>query len=318
VYQAILNWFFGPILVTKLDRLGTYASALAYCFVLSLIPFLVVTFTLASELAPRSIDLAGAYEDLLTDILPAGTVIEPLHLQPVKGPEPTHRVQPTPAPTETLKKKAENISQVANLSAHIISTLKASSHRGLATIGFILAVYTSFNLMEQIVKTLIFIFDDPRRPAAWSWLVVVKTVALLFIWAFLLLLISILSVITPVIQNILGQLHLNSDSWTVPILVARDLVMMVALFGAFFLTYYLVPVKAHDIGIVRHGSLVAAIGWVLCSLVFAYVLPNMWRANAVYEALGSVVVILLWALSCSWCVILGGCWIVRFSPRKKN
>ncbi|HUB66063.1 MAG TPA: YhjD/YihY/BrkB family envelope integrity protein [Candidatus Methylacidiphilales bacterium] len=310
---AILKWLFGPLLVTKLDRLGTYASALAYCFVLSLIPFLVVTFTLAAQFAPKNVDLTMAYENLLTDILPAELASE------ASRPPGTGEKAPAPAPPlhdETLREKAVSVSQVANLSAHIIATLKSTSHRGLATIGFILAVYTSFNLMDQIVKTLVFIFDDPRRPSQWSWMLVVKTVALLFIWALLLLLISIVSVVTPVIQNILGQLHLNSNYWTAPLLVARDLVMMAALFGAFFLTYYLVPVRAHSLAVVRDGSLVAAFGWVLCSLIFAYVLPNMWRANAVYEALGSVVIILLWALSCSWCVILGACWIVRFSPGK--
>jgi YihY family inner membrane protein len=317
VYQAVVNWIFGPVLVTKLDRLGTYASALAYCLVLSLIPFLVVTFTLASEFAPKGVNLAGAYEDLLSDILPAGTVIESPHVRGLSSQGATPAAA-NGAVDETLKEKAESVSRVANLSAHIITTLKASSHRGLATIGFILAVYTSFNLMEQIVKTLIFIFDDPRRPAEWNWTVVVKTVALIFIWSFLLLLISIVSVVTPVIQNILGQLHLDSYYWTAPLLIARDLALMAALFGAFFLTYYLVPVRSHSLRVVRDGSLVAACGWILCSLVFAYVLPNMWRANAVYEALGSVVVILLWALSCSWCVIAGGCWIVRFSSRKKS
>jgi len=34
---------YGPLLYPKADRLGTYAAALAYCFVLSLVPFLAVT-----------------------------------------------------------------------------------------------------------------------------------------------------------------------------------------------------------------------------------------------------------------------------------
>ena len=45
----------------------------------------------------------------------------------------------------------------------IIHTLQSSSHGGLATIGFILAIYTSFNLMTQIIRTLLFIFDDTRK-----------------------------------------------------------------------------------------------------------------------------------------------------------
>ena len=38
----MLKWLYGPNLMTKADRLGTYAAALAYYFVLSLVPFLAV------------------------------------------------------------------------------------------------------------------------------------------------------------------------------------------------------------------------------------------------------------------------------------
>lgn len=271
------KWLYGPILISKADRLGTYASALAYCFVLSMIPFLVVTFAVASQLAPDKLDLGGAYKDLLSDILPGNNA--------------------------------------TTLSTQIITTLQSNSQSGLKTLGFILAAYTSFNLMEQIVRTLLFIFDDPRRPQEWSLTVVLKTVALLLIWMFLLLLISIISVLTPVIQSIQNQFHLDSQYWTAPLLVTRDLVLTASLFGAFFLTYYLVPTKRYRLDQIRNGSLVATCGWSLCSVIFAYVLPGMWHMNAVYKALGSVVVILLWAQACAWSVIVGACWIVRFSSR---
>lgn len=303
----MFNWLYGPILISKADRFGTYAAALAYCFVLSLIPFLVVTFTVGAQLAPSKLDLKGAYQDLLTDILPKMESIETPHLK-AKG-----KGGLFPNGSESVnRQKTEN---VVNLSAQIIATLQSTSQRGLATIGFIFAVYTSFNLMTQIVRTLLFIFDDPRRPQEWSLSVVFKTISLFFIWMFLLLMISIVSVLTPVIQKILGQLHLDPRLWTAPFLMTRDAVLMASLFGAFFLTYYLVPTRRYKFGLIRDGSLVASCGWIFCSLLFAYVLPGIWRTNAVYEALGSVVVILLWAQACAWSVIIGACWIVRFSPR---
>ncbi len=305
----MFKWLYGPILITKADRLGTYAAALAYCFVLSLVPFLIVTFTLASDVGSSmepKLELGDAYKDLLADILPSLDVDTAPHPKTAKN-------NPFPNGPDIIDR--QSTASAVHISAQVITTLQNTSHRGLATVGFILAVYTSFNLMEQIVRTLLFIFDDPRRPHEWSWLVVVKTIALLFIWMFLLLLISIISVVTPVIQKILVQIHLNSALWTAPLLVTRDLVLAASLFGAFFLTYYLVPAKRYRLAQVRDGSLVASCGWVLCSLLFAYVLPSMWRTNAVYEALGSVVVILLWAQACAWSVIIGACWIVRFSPR---
>ena len=70
-----------------------------------------------------------------------------------------------------------------------------------------------------------------------------------------------------------------------------------------------------QINLVVEGSLLASLGWILCSLVFAY-----GHAEAVADERGlyrrsdRVVAILLWAQACAWSIILGACWIVRFSP----
>jgi len=64
------------------------------------------------------------------------------------------------------------------------------------------------------------------------------------------------------------------------------------------------------------GSLLAAGGWVACSLLFVTVMPKLLQTSATYIALGSVVAILLWAQACAWSIILGACWIVRFSSLK--
>ena len=300
----MLNWIFGPMLVTKIDRLSTYAGALAYGFVLSLIPFLVVTFSLATQLAPKKVNLAIAYRDLITDILPS-----------VESPLPPHS---SAAKSGVAPNTPLSSANAASLSTQIFTTLqsRASASRGLTTIGFILALYTSYNLMDQIVRTLLFIFDDPRKRREWNWTMVTKALALLAIWIFLLLLNSVFSIITPVFNHLLDQLGVNAHAWRAPLLIARDAVGFVALFFAFFLTYLLVPSRRHKMSVVRAGALLASLGWVVCSLVFSNVLPQMWKANAVYEALGSFVVILLWAQACAWCVIIGACWIVRFSPAK--
>ena len=299
----MLAWLYGPLLAPKIDRLGTYAAALAYCFVLSMIPFLVVTFTLGTALTHEN--LVEAYTDLLVDILPS------------EGAQPLIHPGAAKKPDAELETKHEKFLQVANLSGQIIRTLQSSSHGGLETLGFILAVYTSFNLMNQIVRTLLFIFDDPRRPQEWNSKVILKTLALFFIWMLLLLLFAACSVVTPVIRSMLEHAHLNPLLWTEPLLWARDLIGLMSLFGAFFLTYLLVPTKRYRLAQVRNGSLVAAVGWCLCSLLFATVIPNMWRTNAVYEALGSIVIILIWAQACAWMVILGACWIVRFPGRRR-
>ena len=297
----MLDNFYGPVLAPKICRLGTYAAALAYCFVLSLVPFLVVTFTLGTMITHEN--LATAYADLLVDILPseANQPTEHHHLESV---------------TPSQEAEREKVVQVAGLTAKIVHTLQSSSHGGLATVGFLLAVWTSFNLMTQIVRTLTFIFDDAKSHQSFSPTMIMKTIALFSVWMVLMLFFAICSVVTPVIRSVLQSLHLNPILWTDPLLWARDLLGLASLFGAFFLTYYLVPSKRYKLAQVRDGSLVASIGWVLVSLFFAKVIPNIWRANAVYQALGSIVVILIWAQACAWMVIIGACWIVRAPGRR--
>jgi YihY family inner membrane protein len=200
--------------------------------------------------------------------------------------------------------------------ARIFTAVEHSTRGGLVTIGFLLAIYTSFNLMMQIVRTLVFIFDDPRRSREWNWTVVVKTIALLFIWMCLLLLISISAVEAAVLRHLLDRFLLSGLSKAL-VNGLQVMVVISALFGTFFLTYYLVPTQAYQRKYVVEGSLLASCGWIACSLIFASVMPEILKASAAYIALGSVVAILLWAQACAWSVIVGACWIVRFSPGAK-
>ncbi len=276
----MFKWLYGPILFPKADRLGTYAAALAYCVVLSLVPFLAVTFAVGMEISTElslNKDYAKHYAEVLGDIIPM-----------------------------------ENSQDMER----IFAAVQHSTQGGLVTIGFILAVYTSFNLMNQINRTLVFIFDDPRRSREWSWTGIMKTIALLIIWMCLLLLISISAVEAAVLRHLLEHFLFSSLSRKLASGV-QVLVMISALFGTFYLTYYLVSARRHKNRYVVEGSLLASSGWIVCSLIFAYVIPKILQASAAYIALGSVVAILLWAQACAWSVIIGACWIVRFSPRGK-
>ena len=99
----MFKWLYGPILYPKADRLGTYAAAMAYCFVLSLVPFLAVTFAVGMKITARlalNTDYADQYAKVLRDILP------------MENPDETTR---------------------------IFAAVEHSTQSGLLTIGFILA-----------------------------------------------------------------------------------------------------------------------------------------------------------------------------------
>ena len=265
----------GPNLVTKVDRLGTYAAALAYCFVLSMVPFLAVTFVvgiaISSQLSLK--DYVQEYGNVLGNILP------------------------TENATDTQ---------------HILEAVQHATKGGLLTVGFIVALYTSYNLMDQMSRTILFIFDDPRKPQVWTWKVLAKTLLLLVIWMCLLLLISISAAEGAGLQQLLAHTDF-SEVGKLVITGSQLLVVIFALFGTFYLTYSLVPSRDHNNRYVVEGSLLAASGWIVCSLIFASIMPQILKTSAAYIALGSVVAILLWAQACAWSIILGACWIVRFS-----
>ncbi len=276
----MFNWLYGPILITKSDRLSTYAAALAFNVVLSMVPFLAVTFVLGMQLSTQ-LNLGGSYAHdfvrVFNEIIPMGSQI---------------------------------------VTQRSFEAVERSSLGGFIPIGLILALYTSFSLMEQIIRTLVFIFDDPRRPQSWTWRVIVKTIALLIIWMLLLLLISISAVESSVLRNMLNQFVFSTVTKDL-VNVVQVLVVISALFGTFFMTYYLVSAKRFRTSLIVEGSLLASCGWVACSLLFVTVLPKIMQTNAAYIALGSVIAILLWAQACAWSLIIGACWMVRFSPRAR-
>jgi uncharacterized BrkB/YihY/UPF0761 family membrane protein len=161
------------------------------------------------------------------------------------------------------------------------------------------------------VRTLLFIFDDTRRVYEWNWKVFIKTVSLLAVWMFLLLAIIVSSILRLMV-------HRAVDFLSVPWKVTTDLALIAALFVAVFATYFLVPSKRLRLRAVADGALVASLGWVGCGVIFRVVLPYVFGANMVYKALGSVIIILLWALSCAWSFILGACWTVRFPAKRRR
>jgi len=79
----------------------------------------------------------------------------------------------------------------------------------------------------------------------------------------------------------------------------------------------LIPSRSYKSKYLVEGSLLATCGWVICSLIFAYVIPKILQTSAAYVALGSIVAILLWAQACAWSLIVGACWIVRFATKAK-
>jgi len=56
------------------------------------------------------------------------------------------------------------------------------------------------------------------------------------------------------------------------------------------------------------GAFVAALSWMGTCFVFAYVLPKVWRVSLFHGVMSSALATLVWAYCGGWGVILGACW----------
>ena len=254
-----MMWFWGPNLYAKADRLGTYAAALAFYFVLSLIPFLIVTATVTALVSP--ISLTSKFEDILRAVLPM---------------------------------ESSGDRQM------IVQAVSQTSSRGLATFGFLVAVYTSYNFMMQIVRTLSFIFDNQRSAKPAGYRDYIKSFVLLLLWISFLVVICVSFVIIPTIRATIDSLTFIKDLKALPsqqlihisapkipldlFSEVGDLVALITLLAAFFLSFALVANQKFPIRVVFQAASVSTIGWIACSALYVVVLQKVWSSNAIYGA----------------------------------
>jgi membrane protein len=267
----MISWILGPKLSQKTNMLGSFTAALAFYFILSLVPFLIVTITAVTYFSP--IDLTNGMATVLEKLFPPDAKLSP---------------------------------------EAILKSVKRTVGGGTITFSFFFAVWTSFNFMNELVRTLHYIFSDPKKSIPSGWRTHLQSIALLFIWISTLISTAFFIVISPIILNAMqkwGRIsEIASASWS----WIGSFCLFVILFWAFYLTYRIIPVRTPSRGILRQASFLAAAGWLGMCALFAKVLPVVWVSNPFHGALGSIVATLMWAQACAWVVVIGACWIVRF------
>jgi membrane protein len=98
------------------------------------------------------------------------------------------------------------------------------------------------------------------------------------------------------------------------IMVLRDGLVLVTLFLATALTYRVVPIRKPSRNLIFQGALLASVGWMLTCYAFAHIVQLFWH-KSLYGALGGLIAILLWAYACAWSLLIGACWIARWSRK---
>ncbi len=266
----MLKKLIGPSLESKVGWLSGFAASLAFFYLLSLIPLLVVTITLLHQLIPY---------DLTPEVIRLGKNLLPLE----------------------SKVSAESLVQSA----------KTMSQGGVLTINTLLALFTSYSFMSELIRALHFLFSESSSPKTSTWTLKFKSILLLFIWMITILLSSVLFLMTPLLQGVFQEWRLISTLALFVWNFFQYAFLLVILYAALSLTYRLSSRHKISQKLLRQGTAIAAVGWMLVSYGFTYFVPVIWNKSILHGAWGSILATLFWAYACAWCLLLGACWIKR-------
>lgn len=193
----------------------------------------------------------------------------------------------------------------------VLAWARSSASQGWLTVGFVMALWTSFRFMSVCMRSLSTMVSAGARPPMKAWRSAARSLLLLVVWIVALVATALFLLVAPAIER--GLLHLPELSeLSLSVFAALRVILIVAvLFGAIYLTYRVVVGTRAGWFRVALAALLASLGWIGASRAFSLVVPVLWKATQLYGTLGSVVLFLLWAYVMAWVLLLGGLVFLR-------
>lgn len=202
------------------------------------------------------------------------------------------------------------------VAGEVLRWARSSASKGWLTVGFLLALWSSFRFMSLCLHALGSMISGDVRSSAWTWPSTARSLLLLAVWMVALVATALFLLVAPSIEH--GLLHLPalSDLSSSAFSILRVLLVPGILFGAIYLTYRVVA--STRVGSLRVAlvALLASLGWILASLGFSLAVPVLWGAARLYGTLGSVVLFLMWTYLIAWILLLGGLLLAQPGRRR--
>ncbi len=188
----------------------------------------------------------------------------------------------------------------------VLGWARSSASQGWLTIGFVLALWTSFRFMSLCVRSLGAMLPADTRPPVKGWRSAARSFLLLVVWIVALVVTALFLLVAPAIERGLLRLPMLSDFSLSAFSALRQVLVAGVLFGAIFLTYRVVAGTRTGPSRVALAAMLASLGWIAASRGFSLAVPLLWKAAQLYGTLGSVVLFLIWAYVMTWVLLLGG------------
>lgn len=198
--------------------------------------------------------------------------------------------------------------EIIGLLENGLNRIIESSNVGLLTIGFIIALWTSSNAVNVMLKTINKTYSTTKERPFWkNRLLAIGIIILLAITLFISLnLIVFGKIILGFIRSFIDvpwDLHYS-------LLLVRWPISFLTLFIIALIVYYVTP-NTDDKGknkliSVIPGSLFFCVFWLLASWLFSLYVENFGRYNETFGILGAFIVLLTWLYLSSFIILTGG------------
>ncbi|MEM1158152.1 MAG: YihY/virulence factor BrkB family protein [Verrucomicrobiota bacterium] len=250
--------------------LSIYAGGIAFFFLLSMVPFLVVTLGLFHVLSP--LDLSEQVVAIVKDLIPQ---------------------------QELLNVRA------------IVGTAEQAGSKGLLTVTFIFALWTTSSFMGSLTQALHLIFatTEVKHPKS-GWRVRLYAFIMVLIWALFITLTALLFLVAPVLEAwlvLIPEVPAIHAYFIKGVRLTFLFLMFVIAFGA---SYRLNAKRVVRTRACIEGGALATLGWMAIGWAFTHWLPALWKHSVAFGAMGSVFATLMWAFAAAWIVLAGGIWIL--------
>lgn len=126
-------------------------------------------------------------------------------------------------------------------------------------------------------------------------------------------------ILVPVIVSTLENFRFFDPGFLPGVLnVVRYLLPSLVLFYGLLILYKLSPRRRTLFREVWVAALLVTVALKLLQQLLLFYTNNVWHVNAIYGAMGILVVLLLWVYLCGMLIILGGCLCAAMHPESEN
>lgn len=186
----------------------------------------------------------------------------------------------------------------------IVREVTANRSGTLLSFGLVGSVWTASGGINALIKGLNQAYDQPESRRIW--LVRLISMAATLVLALVILVSMSLLVFGQAIERHGFPLLGIPESWGRWWNLLQVIVPVLALYSVFLLLYRMTPNRRLAWREAMPGSIFASVGWIVCSLLFAFYVNNFGHFTRTYGSLGGIIILLLWLYLSSMIVLIGG------------